>query len=224
MLSSRDFIRQSLETHLFFARIMKGHSFFLEASFTPKDSAFMERADEFRREFDKLLGEVVLLSNGVLGQGVLRSGEVVTPYTEEAEKATSFFTGVKIPVEITKAEEDLMPGRMADRNSKLERKVSMVNKRAIELTAGLIKFKEKILSNVLACKMFTFNYPLLITHIIREESINGKNRHNYSRTRPKLGVKLHFYRRFQCEMQFLHSSNMILNVDFSLKCNFHFQT
>lgn len=37
MLCSADFVRQSLELHLFFARIMKEHSFFIEAGFTPKD-------------------------------------------------------------------------------------------------------------------------------------------------------------------------------------------
>lgn len=40
MLSSMDFVRQSLELHLFFARIMKEHSFFLQAGFTPKDTNF----------------------------------------------------------------------------------------------------------------------------------------------------------------------------------------
>ena len=52
MISSNDFIRQSLELHLFFARIMKEHSFFLEVGFTPKDSNYIDEADAFRMEFD----------------------------------------------------------------------------------------------------------------------------------------------------------------------------
>ena len=40
MLSNSKFIRQSLELHLFFARIMKEHSFFLEIGFTPKNSNY----------------------------------------------------------------------------------------------------------------------------------------------------------------------------------------
>lgn len=40
MLSTIDYIRQSLELHLFFARIMKEHSFFFELGFTPRDSRF----------------------------------------------------------------------------------------------------------------------------------------------------------------------------------------
>lgn len=171
MLSSSDFVRQSLEIHLFFARIMKEHSFFLEAGFTPKDTSFTQRADEFRREFDKLLAEVVSLSNGVVSPGVLQSGEVITPYTQKAEMATSYFTGVQIPTGLTQAEAGLMGRGLMAVNPMLEHRVSILNQRAIELTTALIQFKDVILSNVLSCKMFTVNYPLLIVHIIREAKL-----------------------------------------------------
>lgn len=74
MLSSADFVRQSLDVHLFFARIMKEHSFFLEIGFTPKDSGFTQRADEFRREYDRFLTSVVSLSSGIVSPAVLQSG------------------------------------------------------------------------------------------------------------------------------------------------------
>ena len=96
VLSSIEYIKQSLGTHLFFARIMKEHSFFLEAAFTPRDTNFTQQADAFRREFDGLLREVISLSNGVVNPEVLQSGEVVTPYTLKAEMATSFLSGVQI--------------------------------------------------------------------------------------------------------------------------------
>lgn len=168
MLSDLDFVRQSLELHLFFARIMKEHSFFLEAGFTPKDVSFTQKADEFRREFDKLLAEVVSLSNGVVSLGVLQSGEVVTRYTLNAEMVSSYFTGVQIPTEITQAEARLIGGGMAIVSPMLVQRVYSVNQRAILLISGLIQFKAMILSNVLSCKMFTLNYPLLIDHIMRE--------------------------------------------------------
>ena len=168
MLSSMDFVRQSLEIHLFFARIMKEHSFFLEVGFTPKDTNFTQQADDFRREFDRLLGEVVSLSNGVVSPDVLQSGEVITPYTLKAEMASSYFTGVRIPTELTQAEAGLMGGGLVAVNPMLEQRVSLINQRAISLITALIQFKATILSNVLSCKMFTVNYPLLIDHIMRE--------------------------------------------------------
>jgi hypothetical protein len=171
MLSSIEFIKQSLGLHLFFARIMKEHSFFLEVGFTPRDASFTQQADAFRREFDRLLGEAISLSNGVVNPSVLQSGEVITPFTLNAEMATTFFTGVQIPTQLTQAEAGLSGGGMNAANPMLEQQVSALNQRVINATAALIQFKTNILSNVLSCKMFTFNYPLLIRHITREAEL-----------------------------------------------------
>jgi hypothetical protein len=147
---------------------MKEHSFFLQAAFTSRDTSFIQRADSFRREFDSLLRDAVSLSNGVVDSDVLQSGEVITPYTLRAEMATSYLTGVNIPISLTQAEAGLMGGEAALINPMLEQRVAMLNNRAMGLISGLIQFKRTILSNVLTCKMFTNNYPLLIDHITRE--------------------------------------------------------
>lgn len=171
MLSSMDFVQQSLALHLFFARIMKEHSFFLELGFTPRDGNFTSQADDFRMCFDGLLGEAVSLANGVVNKEVLQSGEVITPYTIEAERLSAYYTGVKIPGRLTQAEAGLMGGDMMAGNPLLEERVAMLNQRAMGLTAALIQFKRTILSNVLTCKMFTVSYPLLIDHIMREAKL-----------------------------------------------------
>ena len=124
MLSSSKFIQQSLELHLFFARIMKEHSFFLEVGFTPKDSNYIDEADAFRMEFDKLLADAISLSNGVVSNDVLQSGEIITPFTLKAEQASAYFTGVKIPINITKAEKGLMGDSLIrDNHTILEQRV-----------------------------------------------------------------------------------------------------
>lgn len=171
MPSNIDFVRQSLDIHLFFARIMKEHSFFLEIGFTPKNADFIREADEIRRAFDRFLLEVISLSNGIVSPEVLQSGEVITPYTLKAEKVSSFFTGVKIPTELTQAEAELSGADFTASKPMLERRVFMLNQRAMDLLTRLIRFKTTILSNVLSCKMFTVNYPLLIEHILREAKL-----------------------------------------------------
>jgi hypothetical protein len=171
VISRIELVQQSLGLHLFFARIMKEHSFFLEVGFTPRDTSFTERADAFRQEFDGLLEEAIYLSNGVVNPEVLQSGEVITPFTLDAEIATTFFTGVQIPTQLTQAEERLTGGGVIDVNSMLEQRVSALNQRSIDATASLIEFKRSILRDVLDCRMFTFNYPLLIKHIMREAEL-----------------------------------------------------
>lgn len=168
MLSNVDFVRQSLELHLFFIRIMKEHSFFLEVGFTPRDANFIEQADSFRKGFDGLLGEAISLSNGIVTPEVLQSGEVITPYTLNTEMATSFYTGVQIPTQLTHAEAGLVGGDVIVVTPILEQRVTELNQRVMDLVAELIQFKITILTKVLSCKMFTVNYPLLIDHILRE--------------------------------------------------------
>lgn len=174
MLSDNKFIRQSLELHLFFARIMKEHSFFLQISFTPRDSNFMQKANLFRHEFDKLLEDAIHLSNGVVSNSVLQSGEVITPYTMKAEMASGYYTGIDIPTYLTEAEIGLKGNDSVIFNPALEKRVYELNNRALSLIAGLIQFKTMILSEVVSCRMFTTNYPLLIDHILREAKLYYK--------------------------------------------------
>ncbi|MBU3160760.1 DUF2935 domain-containing protein [Clostridium frigoris] len=169
MLSSSEFIRQSLELHLFFARIMKEHSFFLQVGFTPKDSNYIQQANNLRIEFDRLLADAISLSNGVVSPSVLQSGEVITPFTLKAEMATAYFTGVDIPINLTKSEVGLMGSNaLITGNPLLEKRVYMINQRAMGLVTALAQFKTMILSGVISCRIFTSNYPLLIDHILRE--------------------------------------------------------
>lgn len=171
MLSSAEFIKQSLEIHLFFGRIMKEHAFFLEAGFTPKDAGFTNQADAFRMAFDGLLAEAVSLSNGVVSPEVLQSGEVLTQYTLNAEMQSSYYTGLAIQTNITQAEAGLAGGGVLIVNPMLEQRVYLLNQKAINLITAIIQFKTNILSNVLSCQMFTVNYPLLIDHILREAKL-----------------------------------------------------
>lgn len=171
MLSGIEFIKQSLGLHLFFDRIMKEHSLFLAAGFTQKDTNLISQADSFRIQFDNLLMEAVSLSNGVVCPGILQSGEVITPYTLNAEMITAYFTGVNIPTGITSTETGLMGNATPAVNPMLEQRVVMLNQKAINLVTLLTQFKANILSMVLACKLFTNNYPLLIDHIMREAKL-----------------------------------------------------
>jgi len=147
---------------------MKEHSFFLQIGFTPKNSKLMEQADRFRMEFDKFLCDVISLSSGVVSPSVLKSGEVVTPYTLNAEMASAYYTGVAIPTSLTEAEEKLMGAPPMKYDQRLEQRVRRINEIGMELVRALARFKTKLLSDVLECRVFTVNYPLLIDHILRE--------------------------------------------------------
>lgn len=168
-MHNNNYAIKSLELHLFFSRIMKEHVLFLKAGFTPADAECAKKAEFFIKEFDKVLCQTVTLSNCVVGNQILCSGEIVTEFTVSAERQTQELTGIYINKEITAKELRLIAGNNkcgidADRCAK----VKQINQTVLKLLDELIAFKENILNRVLKCEMFTTNYPLLLEHIIRE--------------------------------------------------------
>lgn len=167
-MTQQEYVIESLGLHLFFGRIMKEHSLFLEAGFTPKNAAFAEVADQYKVRFEQLLGNAIRLSDGVVSANVLRSGEVITDFTLGSEQKTQEFTGIAIDLNLTMQESRLRSGTNPNISPSLINAVHELNAGAIQLLNGLIDFKTQVLDSVLSCNMFTMNYPLLIDHIRRE--------------------------------------------------------
>lgn len=161
----------SIETHLFFSRIMKEHSLFLEAGFPCKDQRWIQEADWFRRQFENLLLETLRISSGNVHSNILNSNELVTEFTIPAEKRTYQLSGIPINSKISVMEQNLRAGCGKQGNCTLNRDVYRLNQQALRLLDGLIAFKENILREVGCGRLFTVNYPLLIQHIIREAKL-----------------------------------------------------
>lgn len=167
----KEYVTFSLETHLFFGRIMKEHSLFLLAGFPAKETEMIQRADQFRKEFEEGLRRTVMLADGVVSESVLQSGEVVTEFTQSAECQTKKLTGIPIDVKITEAEERLRAGNCVMVNRKTVQHARMLNRQMLKRLNGLIAFKEEILNKMTRCSLYTTNYPLLIEHILREAEL-----------------------------------------------------
>ena len=96
MLSDTEFVSQSLKLNLFFARIAKEHSFFIEVAIPWKNSNLIQEAEMYKNEFTKLLTETICLADGVLAQEFLNAGEIVTPLTLQADQASEFYSGYSL--------------------------------------------------------------------------------------------------------------------------------
>ena len=166
----KDYVTTSLELHLFFARIMKEHSIFLQAGFMPKNTEYIQEAMLCKRQFEKILLDTVSLSNCIVGENVLASGEIVTKFTYGAERKTEELTGITIDSNITLQELKLTSNNYYGMQDITEY-VCYLNDTAIRLLDGLINLKERLLRDVLCCRVFTANYPLLIEHILREAKL-----------------------------------------------------
>ena len=167
MLNNQNYVQLSLELHLFFARIMKEHSFFLEAGFQGKDQNYKDIAHDFQMNFAGLLNQVTDLSNRNVSKSALDSQEFITNQTLAAEKKTSELSGIPIDQNLTRKEMNLTSG-VTQPSEQLINQVRNINRRALPLIENLITFKNEVLNQVLTCRMYTTNYPLLINHIIQE--------------------------------------------------------
>lgn len=166
-----EFVRLSLNLHLYFARDMKEHAFIVEAGFAPKEQNLIRQAANFRREFSDILRRTVSLADGILAPDILQSGEIVTPYTLKAEMITTYLTGIQIETQITQEEERLTSGELTNVSPALLQNIISLNQRAMNATTEFIKLNADILSRVTTCNIFTISYPLLLEHMLNEADL-----------------------------------------------------
>lgn len=166
-MSHSEYIRISLELHLFFDRIMKEHSFFLETGFLEKNKAFKTVARDFQKAFSEILKDAIELADENVSNELLNASEIVTKATLDAEVKTNSLVGSSLDTDITRSELSLKSGSI-DVSENLISSISALNKQTLPLVKELINFKSDILQNALDCKMYTTNYPLLISHIMNE--------------------------------------------------------
>lgn len=163
-MTNDKYIKQSLRLNLCFLRIMKEHALFLAASLPSKNKELIEEAKLYNKLFNDHLKRTLEIASGV----TKISDDAITKYTLDAEDITSFLTGFEIDTELTK-NELLLKKPVTNRiEDSLSNNISTINTRSIVLTRNLIKFKTKILNNVVMCKLYTSNYPSLIEHIRME--------------------------------------------------------
>lgn len=168
---AQDYIVDSLEQHLFFARIMKEHAFFLKVGFLPPNANLANEGEQLLRQFESLLSRTISLSNRVVRSRVLDSGEIFTEFTDRAERQTQRLTGTSLNRSLTAREMQLRGRDCADGlcvSRSLIRQVRQLNRDGIALVNRIISFKERLLCGIGSCDLFTVNYPLLIEHILRE--------------------------------------------------------
>ena len=105
-MNRKEYIRLS-ELHLFFDRIMKEHSFFLERGFTEK-----KIANDFQKAFSNILEKISTLADGNINKDLLTSNEIITNNTLEAENKSSSLSQVPIDTNITLKEARLKSGNI----------------------------------------------------------------------------------------------------------------
>jgi hypothetical protein len=164
---AENFVRESLDLHLFMARIMREHAIFMKVGFLPKDVTYAEQAEQFKCQYDEILKETIMLSDCTASEDVLISGELVTDKTLGAETKTQQLTGVYIDSSLTVEELRISsdPGTIPRDVFPL---VQGLNQKVLALTSSFAEFKAMVLDQVLKCCLATNLFPSQYSHIYRE--------------------------------------------------------
>lgn len=167
MMERESFILDSIELNLFFLRIMKEHLIFIEADLSQRDMHLSPKIAALRNEATKLLKITTSLAD-TIGIPSIGSGEYITKFTLDAEKATEFYTGISIDKSITMAQLNLNSQDGFNANSALVERVAALNSNAISAAHMASDFVSSLLQEILNCRTFVHSYPLLLDHVNRE--------------------------------------------------------
>lgn len=168
MLTGTEYVKQSIETNLFFLRIIKEHLIFAGAALTLKDASLVPQLMDFKVKFENLLICTISLARGVIKPEAIAAGDIITPYTMKAELVTQQYTGIPINAAITQMEAALTNNSALAPNPAIVQSVNILNDNIIMNLRAVIDAKKMLLSNILACKMFTTMYPAMIEHVTHE--------------------------------------------------------
>ncbi len=162
-----NFVRESLDLHLFFARIMKEHAIFMQAGFLPKDVTYAQQAERFKCQYDEILKEAIMLSDCTASMAVLESRELVTDKTLRAEQKTQDLTGIPIDRSLTIEELKLKPD-LGTIPVGVEMHICALNQKTRDLTTSFAEFKAHVLEQVTQCCITTNLFPSQFEHVYEE--------------------------------------------------------
>lgn len=170
-----DFVRESLELHLFWARIMKEHAIFDEDGFERKDVALIQEAESFKCQFEEILYETICLAQGRVEAEILQSCEFFTDKTLMAEQKTLELCGIEINLQLTVEEMNLQPsmsGIMTDAGPDVIESICTLNAKALACAQAMAEFLHHIYEDVTkVCCLFTHTLPSIFHHQLDETKL-----------------------------------------------------
>ncbi len=162
------FIDKSINLHLFYMRITAEHLIIIESSLPPKNSDLIKESNSLKEEALKFLSLIITIAKGHVNPNVIKSQELITPYTYQAERITEFLTGIKIDTSITQEEQVLLMSRNTMYRQLLNEEIIKLNNQSIDIVKKITDFQTRLYESVLRCKTFLAVYPDRLEHIIDE--------------------------------------------------------
>lgn len=159
-------MKESLELHLFFNRIMMEHAFFINVFLLDKDIELKKEASTYYNEFSNLLEETINLSKENINKELIEKNIIVTKNTKKAEEKTMSLTKYTINTHITEEEYNFTNTNKF--TFLLKNKISKLNKKIFPILNNFVNYKEKILDKLIKGNLYMNCTQSFIQHMINE--------------------------------------------------------
>lgn len=173
MINDLELIQYSLELNLYLTRIMMEHAMFITSCLTSKEEQYIKIFKEEVKQYQILLKELLLFSNGKITKKFINSNQLVTNYTLILEEHTNKYFDIEIDSSITKISKELTSGIPSITKETLEITNTFNNKIFNQLLVSLEHLNEIDIASKKG-DIFLTIYPLTIDHMIDETNISKK--------------------------------------------------
>ncbi len=169
MLTEEEYVRKSIELHLFFARIIKEHGIILYSAMI-ENNENKEIARQFSEFFAKILSDTLDIANENVSKEWLDSEAFVTNHTLNIESLTEKLGNLTIDKKLTEKALSLTPGTKLV-NQEIISRVTDINKSALQGIGDANQIIKTVFFRMTNNQSFLYNYPELINHYTKEANM-----------------------------------------------------
>jgi len=175
MLNEMTFVRESLDSNLFFLRTIREYCVNIELSFYENNREYSDRAEVLRRRCEELGILVVSSTSGVVPPESLEYQLFLTDYTLPVEMLTEKLFGIDLATNITEAELEFVPGVMNEPSKELLATIYRINEQAKQIAEDFIDFAGEIRDKLKTNNLFSYSYLSFYSYMIITADIYRKD-------------------------------------------------
>ena len=169
MLNDTLFAKTTIESGLFYLRLMREFSLNIQLSFYINNEDYIKTAEDFGKRYEDL-GKVVT-KYGKFSKLAYDNQIFVTNYTLPSERLTEKLFGIDLATELTEKELEFEVGEFKEPSSEVVAELVKLNNDALILTTNFSSFLADISNKINDNTLFSYLYQSLIDYMQEESKL-----------------------------------------------------
>lgn len=169
MLNDTLFVKTTIESGLFYLRLMRDFALNIRLSFYINNSDLIRTAEDFEMRYENF-GRVIT-KFGKMSKLAYDNQIFVTDYTLSTERLTEKLFNLDLVTELTEKELEFEIGEFVEPSKEVVEELVELNNEALVLTKNFIEFLSDISREIEDNKLFSYLYKSLIDYMIEEAKL-----------------------------------------------------